>query len=277
MHPDDLVDAIGQRHAPATGEVRIVCLVPSLTELLCDLGLRERLVGRTGFCIHPREALRDVPKVGGTKDVDVERVRALAPTHLVVNVDENEKPTVDALRAHVPNVIVTHPVEVEDNLEVYRLFGHVFSCESRAQTLARELETALADVRAARFVPARVLYLIWRRPWMTVCAQTYIARMLATVGLEAVSPPSGQRYPEVDLERFGPDRFDAVLLSSEPYRFTEAHARDLESDPALGGRPVATVDGEMTSWYGSRAIAGLRYLAAFRRALDVRLGLGSIA
>lgn len=275
--PADPVDAIGQRHSRAQGEVRIVSLVPSLTELVFDLGLGQHLVGRTGFCVHPRERLRDVPKVGGTKDVDLERVRALRPTHLIVNIDENEKPTVDALRADVPAILVTHPVEVEDNLEVYRLFGHVFSCESRAQPLARALETALADVRAARFVPARVLYLIWRRPWMTVGAQTYIARMLATVGLEAVSPPSGQRYPEVDLERFGPDRFDAVLLSSEPYRFTEAHARELEADPVLGGRPVETIDGEMTSWYGSRAIAGLRYLAAFRRALDVRLGVGSTA
>ncbi|MEN9313696.1 MAG: hypothetical protein RIS35_89 [Pseudomonadota bacterium] len=271
------VDAIGQRHARAEGEIRIVSLVPSLTELVFDLGLGAQLVGRTGFCIHPRERLRDVPKVGGTKDVDLERVRALRPTHLIVNIDENEKPTVEALRADVPVILVTHPVEVEDNLGLYRLFGHVFSCQPRAQALARELETALAEARAARFAPARVLYLIWRRPWMTVSAQTYIARMLATVGLESVSPPSDQRYPEVDLERFGPDRFDAVLLSSEPYRFTEAHARELEADPVLGGRPVATIDGEMTSWYGSRAIAGLRYLVAFRRALDARLGLGSTA
>jgi len=83
----DPVDAIGQNHPRAQGEVRIVSLVPSLTELVFDLGLGDRLVGRTGFCIHPREALRAVPKVGGTKDVDVERVRALRPTHLIVNVD----------------------------------------------------------------------------------------------------------------------------------------------------------------------------------------------
>lgn len=273
----DPVDAIGQNHPRAQGEVRIVSLVPSLTELVFDLGLGDRLVGRTGFCIHPREALRAVPKVGGTKDVDVERVRALRPTHLIVNVDENEKPAVEALRAHVPNVIVTHPVEVEDNLALYRLFGRVFSCEARADELARQLEGALADARAARFAPARVLYLIWRRPWMTVSPPTYIARMLATIGLEAVSPISAQRYPEVDFAGFGPDRFDAVLLSSEPYRFTEDHARELEADPMLGGRPVVTIDGEMTSWYGSRAIAGLRYLCAFRHMLDARIGLGSAA
>ena len=276
MHPDDLVDAIGQRHAPATGEARIVCLVPSLTELLCDLGLRERLVGRTGFCIHPREALRDVPKVGGTKDVDVDRVRALAPTHLVVNVDENEKPTVDALRAHVPNVIVTHPVEVEDNLALYRLFGAVFGREAQAAALCGALGEALDEVGAEAFAPLRVLYLIWRRPWMTVGPDTYIARMLARVGLHAVGPESERRYPEVDFDRFGAARFDALLLSSEPYRFGEEHLRELRADPRTGGRPAVLIDGEMTSWYGSRAIAGLRYLRAFRQGLDATLAEGTL-
>ena len=118
-------DALGCVHERARGEVRIVSLVPSLTELLFALDLGPSLAGRTGFCIHPREGVRAVPKVGGTKDVDVAKVRAAAPTHLVVNVDENERALVDELRAFVPSVIVTHPIEVEDNFALYRLFGHV--------------------------------------------------------------------------------------------------------------------------------------------------------
>ena len=81
-------DALGCVHERARGEVRIVSLVPSLTELLFALDLGPSLAGRTGFCIHPREGVRAVPKVGGTKDVDVAKVRAAAPTHLVVNVVE---------------------------------------------------------------------------------------------------------------------------------------------------------------------------------------------
>ncbi|UCE32855.1 MAG: cobalamin-binding protein, partial [Burkholderiales bacterium] len=104
------VDAVGTVHRPAGDDARIVSLVPSITELLCDLGLADRLVGRTGFCIHPRERLRDVPKVGGTKDVRIERVRALAPTHLIVNIDENDKAIVDEIAAFVPHVLVTHPL-----------------------------------------------------------------------------------------------------------------------------------------------------------------------
>ena len=267
-----LPDALGQPHARAAGTVRIVSLVPSITELVCDLGLADRLVGRTGFCIHPRDTLRDIPKVGGTKDVDIERVRALAPTHLIVNIDENPRPVVDALRPHVPGVIVTHPVEVEDNLALYRLLGHVFDREAAAAALAQRLQRALELARAEPFEPARVLYLIWRAPWMTVGPQTYIARMLAQVGLTAVAPSSAQRYPEVDFDRFGAENFDAVLLSSEPYRFGDAHLRELRADPRLGDRPVLMIDGEMTSWYGSRAIAGLEYLREFRRAFDRDFG-----
>jgi len=94
---DVLTDAAGVKHAPADAGFRIVSLVPSLTELLCDLGLAAHLVGRTGFCVHPRAVVRTIPKVGGTKSVKLERVRELAPTHVVVNIDENEKPTVDEI------------------------------------------------------------------------------------------------------------------------------------------------------------------------------------
>jgi ABC-type Fe3+-hydroxamate transport system substrate-binding protein len=263
-----LLDALGGAHERAQGEVRIVSLVPSLTELLFDLDLGSSLVGRTGFCVHPRDGVRRVPKVGGTKDVDIAKVRAAAPTHLVVNIDENERPLVDALRGFVPNVIVTHPVEVTDNLALYRLLGRVFDRDARAAGLCAALQRELDASLALSFDEARVLYLIWRNPWMTIGAQTYIAKMLATVGLRAVAPPSGARYPQLDFDDFGADRFDAVLLSSEPYRFGPEHIAELGADPRVGNRPAMLIDAEMTSWYGSRAIAGLRYLREFRRAFD---------
>lgn len=247
---------------------RIVSLVPSLTELLCDLGLREHLVGRTGFCIHPRALLRDVPKVGGTKDVDEDAVRALAPTHLIVNVDENEKPVVDRLRDSVGEVVVTHPIEVTDNLAVYDRFGAMFGRAARAASLSAALREALEANLAAAFAPRDVVYLIWKDPWMTVSADTYIAKMLATVGLRAIAPESDRRYPVLDWSAFDAARADALLLSSEPYRFGERDVAALAADPAVRGRHVALIDGEMASWYGSRAIAGLRYLADYRRALD---------
>lgn len=261
-------NAVSGLRADATSPPRIVSLVPSLTELLCELGLRDRLVGRTGFCIHPRAALRDVPKVGGTKDVNVERIRELAPTHLVVNVDENEKPTVDALAAFVPDIVVTHPVEVEDNLALIERFGALFDCRAAAVRLAERFAAALAGLRGCRFRRLPVVYLIWKDPWMTVGADTFIAKMLAEAGMVALSPPADARYPVVTLDWIRASGAAAVLLSSEPYRFGPGHAAELAAGLGL---PCLTIDGEMTSWYGSRAIDGLRYLLDFRIRLDARL------
>lgn len=248
--------------------LRIVSLVPSLTELVCELGLAPALVGRTGFCIHPRAPLRDVPKVGGTKDVNLERVRALAPTHVIVNVDENEKPTVDAIARMGPQIVVTHPIAVTDNFELYQRFGALFDCAERAALLAARLRDALERAAAQRFEPLDVVYLIWRDPWMTVSADTYISRMLATVGLRTLAPESPDRYPVVDWSRFDARRAASILLSSEPYRFGDAHCAALRDDAAVGVADCRLIDGEMTSWYGPRAIAGLDYLIDFRRRLD---------
>lgn len=269
---------------------RIVSLVPSLTELLCALGLRERLVGRTGFCVHPRESLREVPKVGGTKDVDVERVRRLAPTHLVVNVDENDRETVDRLAEFVPNVIVTHPLGLDDNLALFERFGTEFGDVAgvlgAAAALAQRLQSAREAARARRFGPLPVLYLIWKDPWMSVGRDTFIASMLAEVGLRSVIGANVPRYPTLTLERIARSGARAVLLSSEPYRFFDAHCEPLRealrealAAPRAGdgsaGRTTrgdaptcVTIDGEMTSWYGSRAIDGLHYLIGYRERLE---------
>lgn len=259
-----LTDALGTVHRPAEGSPRIVSLVPSITELLCALGLADLLVGRTGFCIHPAEAVRRIPKVGGTKDVNIEKIRGLRPTHLVVNIDENEKPAVDTLAGFIPHVIVTHPLAPRDNLGLYRMLGGIFGAQARAERLCDEFEQEYAALRAApKGPPQTMLYCIWKDPWMTVSADTYIARMMEEIGWRCwTAPGNAARYPAFRWSDELAAGIDGVLLSSEPYRFTEAHADALERQT---GKPVLLVDGEMMSWYGSRAIAGLRYLRGLAR------------
>jgi ABC-type Fe3+-hydroxamate transport system substrate-binding protein len=241
---------------------RIVSLVPSITELVCELGLADRLVGRTGFCIHPRDALRKVAKVGGTKTVNLDRIRALAPTHVIVNIDENRKEDAEALAKFVPNMIVTHPLGPEDNLALYRQIGSAFGKGGKAEDLCARFASVLDSVRAEAFEARTVLYLIWKGPWMTVSRDTYISRTLALVGLHTLPESANARYPE--LETLDVQGLDAILLSTEPYRFTEPHRAELERQAA---RPVYLIDGEMTSWYGPRAIAGLQHLRNFARRL----------
>ena len=263
-NPSHLVDALGHQHLP-TPDARIVSLVPSITELLCDLGLGAQLVGRTGFCIHPRAVVEAIPKIGGTKDVNIDKIRRLAPTHLVVNIDENEKPTVDKLAEFVPNIVVTHPVAPRDNLALARLMGGIFGKEAAAERWCADFEAEYAALRALPKAAKRtVLYCIWQDPWMSISQGTYIAAMLAELGWEV--PQLGEaRYPSFSWSEALVAGLDAVLLSTEPYRFTEAHADALEKQLGI---PVFLVDGEMMSWYGSRALAGLRYLREVRAMVE---------
>lgn len=249
-------DVLGTPHAAAP-DARIVSLVPSITELLCDLGLAPQLVGRTGFCIHPGDIVRAIPKVGGTKDVNIGKIRKLAPTHVVVNIDENEKPTVEKLAEFVPNIVVTHPITPRDNIALARLMGGVFCRQEQSDAWCREFEAELAALEAMpKGAPQRVLYCIWQDPWMTISRDTYIAQMLALIGWTI--PDLGEaRYPSFKWSDELVRQVDQVLLSTEPYRFNDMHADALERQI---GKPVQLVDGEMMSWYGSRALRGLRYL-----------------
>lgn len=293
-----------QDEVPAAPRLRIVSLVPSVTELLFALGLGPWIVGRTGFCIHPAPAVSAISKIGGTKDVNLRKLRALAPSHAIVNVDENRLETVEALRTFIPHLVVTHPCGPEDNLALIAQIVdmvEVFAAElgvrsepsgrkvippdeisylegalpdvpelrDRAERLAARLHEELAACRsfladrASAQAGPRVLYLIWRAPWMTVARDTYIARMLAEVGWQTWPPVDGgphgaARYPVVAGDEPWLAEIDELLLSSEPYRFGEEHLA--EAQALCPNARVRLVDGELISWYGPRAADGLRYL-----------------
>jgi ABC-type Fe3+-hydroxamate transport system substrate-binding protein len=259
-------DAAGKLHKPAGADARIVCVVPSITELLFDLGLGAQVVGRTGFCFHPKAAVKSVPKIGGTKDFDLEKIRALEPTHIIVNVDENPRERVEAAAQFIPNVIVTHPLSPLDNVDLYRLLGQIFERQSEADELAARFERVYRNAVEAtcHLASERVLYVIWKNPWMTISRDTYIARTLAAVGWNQIEVNSDARYPEVDIGSLL-GSVDRVLLSSEPYAFRPRDVAEIESMATGGSGPVVSlIDAEMTSWYGSRAIAGMKYLAQIR-------------
>ena len=246
---------------------RIACLVPSITELLFAIGLGEHLVARTGFCVHPLDGVGRVPKVGGTKDVNLARLRALAPTHVVVNVDENRADTVAALRTFVPNIIVTHPCTPDDNLalidQLAQAFAGVPGVPDHAACLRVTLAAELQRTQPGDFAPVEVLYLIWREPWMTVARDTYVSQMLARVNWRTLPAADGgargaARYPVLTGAEPWLAQVRQLLLSSEPYAFSERHLD--EARAMCPNAAVRLVDGELISWYGVRAVAGLHYL-----------------
>lgn len=249
---------------------RIASLVPSLTELACALGLGQFLVARTGWCIHPGAEVSAVAKVGGTKEVNLAKLRRLAPTHVLVNVDENPRETVAALAAWgeaAPRIVVTHPLAPEDNLALVAQMASEFAAQpgvkERAQALTQALQQELEATSPAGRPAQRVLYLIWHEPWMTIARDTYLSRMLARIGWQSLPAqdggPSGHaRYPVVAGNEPWLGDVERVLLSSEPFTFTAAHG---DAAARLCPRAqVQRVDGELLSWYGARAVAGLAYL-----------------
>lgn len=254
-----------------TSAPRIVSLVPSITELVVDLGLGGFLVGRTGFCIHPADVVKHIPKVGGTKDVNLAKLKKLQPTHVIVNVDENELPTVNALREFVPHVIVTHPQTPQENLALIDQLLGEFATNSvafgamntPAIKLKQQINQGLTELAVLTNRSERVLYLIWRDPWMTVARDTYISRMLDLIGWQTWPQVLGgatgsARYPAIRGDEPWLQEVQRVLLSSEPYRFGAQHLHEVQS--WLPQAKVQLVDGEMLSWYGSRAVKGLAYL-----------------
>jgi ABC-type Fe3+-hydroxamate transport system substrate-binding protein len=252
---------------PNLQDIRIASLVPSLTELVVELGLAGQLVARTGFCLHPAAQLRDVPKVGGTKDVNLAKLQQLAPTHVLLNVDENRLETAHALRAMGVELVVTHPLRPHDNLalidQLVQVFGHLPGVDERSERLRQALQGEL-ERTAAMVTPAQqVLYLIWHGPWMTVARNTYISRMLASVNWQTLPALEGDergatRYPVVQGDEPWLASVQRVLLSSEPFRFNDVHLRAAQA--LCPQANVQRVDGELLSWYGARAVPGLRYL-----------------
>jgi ABC-type Fe3+-hydroxamate transport system substrate-binding protein len=177
-------------------------------------------------------------------------------------VDENRKETADALAEFVPNVIVTHPLGPLDNVTLFRQIGAAFGRRREAEDLCSRFELAYREIKKQEFPQRKVLYLIWKDPWMTVSRDTYVSRTLQLFGMHTVPEQAQKRYPELNnLDLPGADR---VLLSSEPYRFMEKHRAELQTSLH---KPVHLIDGEMTSWYGPRAIHGLRYLSEFSASL----------
>ena len=220
--------------------------MPSLTELLCDLGLRQSMVGCTKFCVYPTDLRSAISVVGGTKNVDVERVRALGPQVVIASKEENVREQVEAISGFA-EVIVTDIATLGGAEATIRALGKRFGESRRAEAIIAANAAALARLHVLDRGSA--LYLIWREPYMAAGGDTYIHAMLEALGYDNVIGDA-RRYPTLtlaEMRRLSPEH---ILLSSEPYPFRENHRAALAAE--LPGTNVELVDGELFSWYGSR-------------------------
>lgn len=241
---------------------RIISLVPSQTELLADLGLEEQVVGITKFCVHPESWFRSKTRIGGTKAIHIDQIRALDPDLVIANKEENEKGQIEALASCCP-VWISDIYTVPDALRMIREVGVLTDREAQAGRIAQEVANGFATLQRDA-VPKKVAYFIWRDPWMCVGRDTFIHDMMERIGWQNVFADK-DRYPEVTQEEMVSSNPDLVLLSSEPYPFREKHISELHA--ILPEARVVLADGEMFSWYGSRMIQATVYLQQFIKML----------
>ncbi|MES2614993.1 MAG: helical backbone metal receptor [Bdellovibrionota bacterium] len=247
---------------------RIISLVPSLTETVCDLGLQENLVGRTKFCVSPKNLHLTVPEIGGTKDPDIEKIVALKPTHILMNVEENTKACRTQLREHkeLQNVIFydSFPKNIFDSIAMVEDIGRLFQKEQVTLEWKNKLQPLLDQCKKIKNRNKTYAYFIWRDPWMVAGQNTYISEMLKLIGFQNVIETGEhllERYPSIDpLD----DRFlsaEYLFFSSEPFPFKQRHIQEfLTLNRGLVFKKMVLVDGQLLSWYGTRSLQGVEYL-----------------
>jgi len=260
-----LVDATGAALPTDHPRRRIVSLIPSTTEALCALGLADALVGVTAYCREPAAVTRTKTRIGGEKDPDLEKIKALAPDLVIANVEENVAAHVETLREWGIPVWVTYPRTVDAALAMIRELGEVTGARAPAARMLAELEPLVARVHetvGAR-PPVPVFYAIWRDPYMTIGPDTYVHDVLALCGAANVFGDARERYPAVTLDAVAARRPAVIVLPDEPFRFRAVHRRDFDAYPGLpavrDGR-VLLVDGKPFTWHGPRLADALRTL-----------------
>lgn len=257
--PLNVTDQMGRRVAVPFPPQRIVSLVPSQTELLFDLGLRENVVGVTKFCIYPTEARTKATVIGGTKNFNFEKIAALKPDLIIGNKEENYQAGIEQLAANYP-VWLSDISNLPEALDMTRRVGLITGAREKAAAMAAEIVAAF-EALTINTTPVSAAYFIWRKPFMAAATGTFIDDMLRRAGfVNAFADCS--RYPEVSAEQLAAANPARILLSSEPYPFGTKHIAEFQE--ICPNAKVEIVDGELFSWYGSRLLKSAAYFSRLR-------------
>ena len=224
--------------------MKIISLVPSITEALFDFGLDDtQLIGRTKFCIHPKDKVESVMKIGGTKNINVSKILELKPDLIIANKEENDEQQVKELMKYF-DVWVTDITTVEDNISFLNELGKRLNKIEIANEFIQKIEEIFSGLNSDKNLKA--VYLIWKNPYMTIGGDTFINDVLKKIGIKNIFE-NQKRYPEISVDEM--KNTDIIFLSSEPYPFKEKHLTEIKE---VTGTKTIRVDGEAFSWYGTQ-------------------------
>ena len=234
---------------------RIISLVPSITELLFDLGLDNKIVGITKYCVHPKEKIKNKTIVGGVQNLNFVIIKNLKPDLIIANKEENDKDEITKLSKN-HNVWISHVEQFDEALALIKNIGELTNKIEEAKEINKKIISKFYNNKIAP-KNIKVAYLIWKNPYITINKNTFINDMIDMCGLINVFADKPEHYPEISFNDIKQAKPDFVLLSSEPYSFNTNDANEInEKLPFL---KIKFVDGEMFSWYGSHILKSYDY------------------
>jgi ABC-type Fe3+-hydroxamate transport system substrate-binding protein len=242
---------------------RIISIVPSQTELLFDLGLEEEIIGITKFCIHPKDQVKQKLKIGGTKTLNINKIKELKPDLIIGNKEENERSQVEELMKDFP-VWMSDISDLNGATDMINRVGELVGKNAEAEKLVISIKSGF-DQLDIKPKGLRVAYFIWRKPYIIAGKGTFIDAMLQKCGL--INAFNTGRYPEVSAEQLIAAKPDVALLSSEPYPFKEKHIAEIKI--MLPNSIIKLVDGELFSWYGSRLLHAPGYFGELNKLIGL--------
>lgn len=252
--------------------IRIVSLVPSLTETLCDFGLQNQIVGCTNYCISPKSLVKTSASVGGTKDPNLQKIISLSPTHILLNKEENTEEVRKKIKEHPKFkntlIIETFPKNAEDAISLVVELGNTFKCNQYVQKWIQKTYIHLEKCKKEENIKIKYIYFIWRNPWMVAGSNTYISAMLDLVGFQnqvITTKDLESRYPIIQNNAAILQSSEILLFSSEPYPFKKRHVKEFLQISNLKQAQFLMVNGQNLSWYGTRTLNGLEYVLGLKK------------
>ena len=235
---------------------KIVSLVPPITELLFDLGLGDRLVGRTKFCIHPKGKVDKVPSIGGVMGLNYHRIEESKPDLILASREENGKQEINEIAKLLP-VWVSDIRNLADALEMIQTIGTICGVEEKAKEMAEKIETEFEKLSEIPEEVINAVYLIWKNPLYTVGGNNFTNDMLKRAGIRNVFEDKKEAYPIVTGKEIRNRKPDYIFLPSEPYPFKTNDVKEFHDKfPKV---EIKQVDGEYFSWYGSHLLKAPSY------------------
>ena len=260
-------DQLGREISLKTSPKRIISLVPSQTELLCDLALEDELVGITKFCVHPYHLKSTKTIVGGTKKVDFEKIKALNPDFILCNKEENTYDFLPELEKIAPTYF-SDVNSIQDSIHLISDLGFLLNRRTESANLIAKINFKLNDFNIfIKDKPVRkVAYFIWANPWMVAGNDTYINELLKLNKFENIYS-NMSRYPKIEINKIRHDGDpEVIILSSEPYSFKDEHAMEIGN---YTNRSITVFgDGELFSWFGSRLLLSFDYFKKLHEKLE---------